>query len=311
MRIDARCWPGGRTIAAALCAWFAACCLLPVTALSEPRVTDDNGQQVALAGPARRIVSLAPHITELLFAAGAGDALVGVSAYSDYPDAARGIARIGGGGGLDLERIVALRPDLVVAWQSGNPAYQVQRLRELGLPVFVSEPRSLTAIPHTIDRLARLAGTETAARPVIDDFNRRLDALRRDFGGRAPVRVYYQVWDRPLMTINGAHLISDVMRLCGGSNVFADLPELAPRIGIEAVLQRDPQVIVVAAGPDEDGRQLAPWRRWTHLAAVSQGHLYEIERDLMVRHTPRILDGAEQLCRILDQARTGDQQEQR
>ena len=309
MRIAARCGSAGATRVSSLWAWFVLCCLLPLPALPERHVIDDAGQPVILAAPARRIVSLAPHITELLFAAGAGDALVGVSAYSDYPGAARTIARIGGGGGLDLERILALRPDLVVAWQSGNPAFQVQRLRELGLAVFNSEPRSLASIPHTIDRLARLAGTEMAARPVVDAFNRRLGALREAYGGHAPVRVFYQVWDQPLMTVNDTHLISDVMHLCGGSNVFAGLPELAPHISLEAVLQRDPQVIVVAAGRDEAGRQLAPWQRWPRLAAVSAGQLYEIERDLLVRHTPRILDGAEQLCRILDRARAGSLQE--
>jgi len=291
-----------------LCAWFACCCLLPMPVLSGPHVVDDSGRPVVLAGPARRIVSLAPYLTELLFAAGAGDVLVGVSEYSDYPAASRGIPRVGGGGGLDLERIVALHPDLVVAWQSGNPAWQVQRLRELGLTVFVSEPRRLAAISHTIDSLARLAGTESAAQPVTADFNRRLAALRRTFRGRAPVRVYYQIWDRPLMTINGMHLIDDVIRLCGGNNVFADLPDLAPQVGIESVLQRDPQVIVVAAGRDETGSGLATWRRWPQLMAVRQGQLYEIERELLVRHTPRILDGAERLCRILDRARAGNRQ---
>lgn len=304
-----RCLPGGCRMSCRVAAWFVACCLQPVPALSEVRVTDDGGQQVVLAGPARRIVSLAPHITELLFAAGAGDRVIGVSDYSDYPIAARGITRIGGGGGLDMERILALRPDLVVAWQSGNPAFQVQRLRELGLTVFISEPRDLAAITRTIDRLARLAGTETAAQPAMEGFDQRLAALRRTVPGRAPIRVYYQVWDRPLMTVNGTHLVSDVIRLCGGSNVFADLPDLAPQISIEAVLARDPQVIVVAAGQEENGSQLAPWRRWTRLAAVRQGHLYEIGRDLLVRHTPRILDGAEQLCRILDKVREGDAQE--
>jgi len=297
MRIDGRRLSAGSGRFCTLCACLAACCLLAMPALAEIRVTDDGGQPVTLAGPARRIVSLAPYITELLFAAGAGNAVIGVSEFSDYPAAARRIPRIGGGGGLDLERILALRPDLVVAWQSGNPAGQVQRLRELGLAVFVSEPRSLTGIPYTISRLARLAGTEADAQTVTDGFNRRLAALRDRYRGRARVRVYYQVWDQPLMTVNGKHLISDVIRLCGGSNVFAGLPELAPHISIEAVLQRDPQVIIVAAGRDEAGRQLAPWRRWSRLAAVSRGQLYEIERDLLVRHTPRILDGAERLCR--------------
>ncbi len=309
MRVDKRGLLS-RARSAVLSIWLVFCSVLPLPAPGDIRVMDDAGRQVTLVAPAQRIISLAPHITELLFAAGAGDALVGASAYSDYPEAARSIARVGGGSGLDLERILALQPDLVVAWQSGNPAFQVQRLRELGLTVFASEPRSLAAIPYTIERLARLAGTGEEARSVIDGFNRHLATIRRNRSGHAPVRVYYQVWDRPLMTVNGAHLISDVIRLCGGSNVFDELPDLAPHIGIEAVLERDPQVIVVAAGQGEAGRQLVPWRRWTRLTAVSHGQLYEIERELLVRHTPRILDGAEQLCAILDQVRNQDLQQQ-
>jgi iron complex transport system substrate-binding protein len=311
MRIAKRSLSGGRGLCTLICAWIVANCLLPGPSAAGLRVTDDSGRPVVLAAPARRIISLAPHVTELLFAAGAGDAVVGVSEYSDYPEAARRLPRIGGGGGLDLERILALQPDLVVAWQSGNPAFQVQRLRELGLAVFVSEPQDLAAIAHTIARLARLAGTWTAARPVIEAYNRHLRGLHATFADRTPVRVYFQVWDRPLMTVNGAHLVSDVLRLCGGRNVFAGLPELAPQVDIEAVLQRDPQVIFVAAGPDEAGRQLTPWRHWRQLAAVRQGHLYEIRRERLVRHTPRILDGAERLCRLLDRARADEMQERR
>lgn len=296
----------------ALRAWLGTCCalclLVPWVAQAGPRVTDDSGRQVVLDGPAQRIVSLAPHLTELLFDAGAGDRVVGVSEYSDYPAAARSLPRVGGGGGLDLERILALRPDLVVAWQSGNPAFQVQRLRELGFAVFVSEPRELAAIPQTLERLAQLAGTEATARVAVASFQRRLDGLRARYRDRAPVSVFYQVWDRPLMTVNDRHLISDVIRLCGGRNVFAGLPLLAPQIGIEAVLQRDPQAVIVAAGADEAGRLLAPWLRWRQLAAVSHAHLYGIERDLLVRQTPRILDGAEQLCRILDTVREASPQ---
>lgn len=307
----AKCLPSGRRRSrfrlAAVCI---ACCLLPWPLQAALRVTDDSGLQVELATPARRIVSLAPHITELLFAAGAGGALVGVSEFSDAPVAARSLPRIGGGGGLDLERIVALQPDLIVAWQSGNPAFQVQRLRELGFAVFVSEPRELGAIPATIARLAHLAGTEAAAHAAITDFTRRLDGLRERYRGRAPVRVFYQVWDRPLMTVGGRHLVSAVMHLCGGSNIFADLPQLAPQVGIEAVLQRDPQAIVVAAAGDEAGRLLALWRQWPQLPAVRHGQLHAIDRELLVRHTPRILDGAERLCRILDQVRAGQSQRQ-
>jgi iron complex transport system substrate-binding protein len=282
-----------------------AICLLPGLPLHAAiTVTDDIGQIITLPEPATRIVSLAPHITELLFAAGAGAAVVGVSEYSDYPDAATRIARIGGGSGLDLEAIVALQPDLVIAWQSGNPTGQVQRLQELGLHVFHSEPRRLQDIPHALQRLAQLAGTESAAQPVITDYTQRLHALGTRYANRPPVSVFYQVWEQPLMTINGAHMVSDVLRLCGGVNIFADQPVLAPQVSIEAVLASNPQAIVIAADAADTSALTATWQHWPQLQAVRDAHLYTLQRDLLVRHTPRILDGAEQLCARLEQART-------
>jgi len=276
---------------------------LPVQAAV--RVTDDAGLEVELEAPARRIVSLAPHITELLFAAGAGARLVGVSEFSDYPEAARGIARIGGGGGLDLEAITALRPDLVVAWQSGNPEAAVRQLRALGMPVFISEPRRLDDVPDTLLRLGQLAGTEAAAGVQAAAFTQRHAELAGRYAGQANVRVFYQVWDRPLMTVNGEHLISDVIRLCGGSNVFSGLPALAPQVDIEAVLAADPDVIIV--GSDDAGQPagLQAWREWPVMQAVAREQLYTVQRELLVRHSPRILDGAVQLCGILEQVRSG------
>lgn len=278
-------------------------CLLPATVLAEIRVTDDTGRVLSLEQPARRIVSLAPYLTELLFAAGAGGSVVGVSGFSDFPPAARGIRRIGTGAGLDLERIVALQPDLVVAWQSGNPADQVERLRGLGLTVFRSEPRTLEDIGATLSRLGELAATHGQARSAIHAFRQRLAALHRRHAGKPPVDVFYQVWDRPLMTVNADHVISDVIRLCGGRNVFAGLDRLAPQVGIEAVLVRDPQVIIATTGSAGDADGLDQWRRWSGVRAVANSHLYTIDDDLLVRHTPRILDGAEQLCGILDRVR--------
>ena len=272
---------------------------------ADVRVTDDAGQLLVLERPAHRIVSLAPHITELLFAAGAGRFVVGVSEYSDFPEQARQLPRIGGGGGLDAEAIVALQPDLVIGWQSGNPAVQLERLRSLGLALFVSEPRRIDDIPATILKLARLAGTEPAAQPQIAAFNRRYAALQQAHAASETVSVYYQIWERPLMTVNGGHLISAAIRLCGGHNVFSDLPELAPQIGVEAVLARDPQVIVVAGQVAGREAALAPWQRWSQLQAVRNRHLYVVERELLVRHTPRILEGAEQLCGVLDRVRGG------
>lgn len=280
-------------------------CLLPATVRADIRVSDDSGALLVLERPARRIVSLAPYLTELLFAAGAGRYVAGVSGHSDYPPPARELPRIGGGAGLDLERIVALQPDLVVAWESGNPAGQVGQLQALGLRVYRSEPGTLADIGVTLERFGELAATRAEAQIAADVFNRRLASLRRRHADSAPVRVFYQVWDRPLMTVNGRHIISDVLRLCGGVNVFDDLDRLAPPVGIEAVLQRDPQVIIAAAGADRAPGVLQHWQRWTNLRAVREGHLYTIPEDVLVRHTPRILDGAERLCGILDQVRDG------
>jgi len=266
---------------------------------------DDTGQEITLAQPARRIVSLAPNITELVFAAGAGDRLVGVSEYSDYPDAAQRIPRIGGGNGLDLEAIVGLAPDLVIAWKSGNPPRYWQRLRALGLTVFVSEPRHLQDIADTLRRFGVLAGTEVTAARQASEFEQRYSRLSQHYSKRTPVRVFYQVWGRPLMTVNGEHLISDVIRLCGGRNVFAKLPTLAPQITIEAVLAANPEVIVAGSGNEPAEAVLSKWKRWSELSAVAHDHLFVIPRELMVRQTPRILQGAEQLCSILDAVRAG------
>jgi iron complex transport system substrate-binding protein len=266
------------------------------------RVTDDAGREMILEQPARRIVSLAPNITELLFAAGAGDRVVGVTEFSDYPEAARSLPRVGSGAGLDLEAILALRPDLVVAWQSGNPVGQMERLRTLGINLFMSEPRQLLDVPDTLLRLGRLAGTEAIAQARADSFKHRYRQLWQQYAQRPVVSVFYQIWERPLMTLNGEHLFSDVLRLCGGRNVFAGLPALAPQIDIEAVLAADPEVIVVAAD-EQDSPLLAAWQRWPSLSAVAQGHVYAIARDRLVRHTPRILDGAEELCAILEGVR--------
>jgi len=290
---------GSLRIAAAVLCWV----LLHGAAWAEIRVTDDAGRQLSLPAPARRIISLAPHITELLFAVGAGAAVVGASDFSDYPEAARAIPRVGGGGGLDLEAVLALRPDLVIAWQSGNRAGPVRRLQQLGVPVFYSEPHHLEDIVSSLERFGQLTGSQDAASLQARAFARRLQELRRRHTGRETVSVYYQIWERPLMTLNGQHIVSDVIRLCGGRNVFADLPALAPQIDVEAVLTANPDVIVVGDAAGAQADSLVAWRRWPELAAVRNGHLYAIQRELLVRHTPRLLEGAEQLCRLLDEVR--------
>jgi iron complex transport system substrate-binding protein len=280
----------------ALAAW-------PIPAPAAIEVQDDAGQTVTLAAPARRIISLAPHVTELLFAAGAGGLVVGTPQYSDYPEAAKDISRIGGSGGFDLERITALRPDLVVAWQSGNPAWVIERLRQLGVVLFLSEPRRLDDIATNMERLGILTGKSAIAREASNRFRHRYQTLRARFSHRPPVTVFYQVWEQPLMTVNGEHLISHVIRLCGGVNVFAELPALVPRIDVEAVLRRRPQVILAAGGTGS--RALDSWRRWSQLEAVRRDHLFLIPFAQIARHGPRVLQGAQHVCAALEKVRTG------
>ncbi len=266
-------------------------------------ITDDTGQALHLAQPAKRIVSLAPHITEMLFAAGAGNQVVGAVQYSDYPEAAKKIARVGGYTSVDMEKVAALKPDLVVAWKSGNRGAHLDKLRALGIPVFINEPRRIDDVARSIAQLGKLAGTDSAGEAAAQAFRKRHAALLAKYSARPPVRIFYEAWNRPLMTINGEHLISDVIRLCGGDNVFAKLPMLAPTIDAEAVLAAMPEVIVASGMGEGRPEWLDDWRKWTKLPAVAQGNLFFIPPDQIQRHTPRILDGAERLCGQLDEAR--------
>lgn len=274
-----------------------------VSAHAQIRVTDDVGIDVALPAPARRIVSLAPHVVELLFAAGAGARVVATVDYSDYPPEARAIPRIGGSGGLDLERIVALRPDLIVGWSSGNPRRTIERLRGFGFPIYLTEPRRLEDIARDLEHLGKLAGTEPVAHQTAERFTSRYHALKARYAKRRSLRVFYQVLDPSLITVNGRHLISEILRLCGGENIFAALPVVAPVVSEEAVLEADPDVIV-AGGTEESWSEWRPrWRRHAAMTAVKRDALYYIPAEILHRHTPRVLDGAEKVCAALDDAR--------
>jgi iron complex transport system substrate-binding protein len=266
-------------------------------------VTDARGVVVSLERPATRIISLAPHVTELLFAAGAGDSIIGAMEYSDYPPEALRIPRIGSASRVDMERIVALNPDLIVAWQSGNAAADIRRLETLGFPVFVTEPHRLESIGEDIRRLGELAGTLSTAAPTAASYLDELTALRMAHAARQPVAVFFQIWNQPLMTINGEHMINDVISLCGGQNVFADIGQLAPAIAIESVLAKNPDVIIVLTAAGTPDRNLDSWRKWPQLTAVRQGNLFAVDRDLVARHTPRLLAGIKQVCDRLDEAR--------
>lgn len=275
---------------------------LPVKA-GEVQVRDDTGGKVTLKAPAKRIVSLAPHATELLFSAGAGDALIGVVSHSNYPPEATRLPVVGSHERLNLEAILALEPDLLVAWKSGNIRTQVEQLGNLGIPVFYSEPNKLDDIASNLERLGILAGTSTTARKTARDFRYRLRALAKRYSDQPPMRTFYQIWHQPLMTINGKHLISQIITLCGGRNIFSSLETLAPKVDREAVLLADPQIIIASGMAKEQPGWLEEWKQWPQLSAVRFEQLHFIDPDLIQRHTPRILDGAEIICEQLTEAR--------
>ena len=263
---------------------------------------DDAGNVVTLARPAQRIVSLAPHATELLFAAGAGSRVVGVVAHSDWPRDARALPGVGDANALDLERIVALAPDLVVAWPYTMPS-QLAALRARGATIFVSDPKSIAGIARDVEALGALAETAAVARPAAGALRARHDALVARYAGSPTVRVFYEVWNDPLQTIGGHHLISEAITLCGGVNVFGALTQPAPAVSLEAVVAAAPEAIV--AGSD-DGRRpawLDDWRRWRDIPAVRYGNLFVADGDLLHRSGPRFVDGVDALCAMLGQAR--------
>jgi len=284
----------------ALPALLAACHAVAVVAAVTAE--DATGASIELASPARRIVSLAPHATELLFAAGAGERIVGVLAPADWPPEAASVPRVGTAAGLDLERIVALKPDLAVVWPYLAPAH-TERLRAMGIAVFVSDPRTPAAIAVELERLGTLAGTRASAARAAAAFRARLSALDSHERGAAKLSVFYEIWHQPLYTVGGRHLITAAIRLCGGENVFGALAAPAPAVGIEDVLAARPEAII--AGTDNAIRPvwLDEWKRWKELPAVARGNLFVVDANLLHRAGPRFAAGAEQLCAALDQAR--------
>lgn len=266
-------------------------------------VRDDTGRLIRLDEPARRIVSLAPHITENVFAAGAGKRLVGVSAYSNFPAEAQALPHVSSFNSINAEAILALRPDLVVAWVTGNPREAVARLDSLGLTVFRSEPRQLVDIASNIEAIGRLAGTASQATLVAQALRQRIAMITERYSARAVLRVFYQVWDAPLMTVNGAHIITDALRRCGAENVFASLRLAAPVVSMESAVAVNPDVIVFSSetGAEEAWRQ--GWQRFSSLPAVARSHFVVASAEAMGRHTPRLLDEVERLCDALDRFR--------
>lgn len=266
-------------------------------------VTDDNGAQVTLPRPAQRIVSIAPHLTEQLFAIGAGAQIVATTEFADYPAAAQRLPRVARAHHVDLEQVVAFKPDLIVLWGSGFPATVQAALRRLHVPLFVSEPHHLDDIADSMLRLGVLTAAPEAVNAATA-FRQRLAQLRSIYAQRAPLKVFYQIWPQPLMTLSGTHIVSEALTLCGGVNVFADLAPIAPHVSEEAVLLANPEVLMAAEPAGKSSGVLERWKRWPQLAAVKRAAFITLDADHINRHGPRILDGVEQMCRELDVRRT-------
>lgn len=294
--------------------------IVTVAAAGRIVVTDDVGRSVELAAPASRIVSLAPHITESLFAAGAGEKVVGVSEGSDYPEAAGKLPRVGGvAGGMrpggagrperfDLAAIAALKPDLLIVWEDGAVSSHISRLKRLGLPLYVSKPRRIDDVAANIERYGELAGTQETARGAAQAFRARHAELRKRYGARPTVRTFYQVGhqigSQPLTTVNGEQLVSDVMRLCGAENIFAGRLQDLPAVTLEEVLAANPEAVVVSGSEEERAQRLEMWRHWPRLSANLLNNRFFIAAELIDRPGPRVLDGARRLCEQMERART-------
>lgn len=274
-----------------------------VSVNAEYRVTDYRGKEIVLEKPATRIIATAPHIVENIFSAGAGDQIVGAVDYCDYPEAAKSIPRVGAISGFSLEAIVDLKPDLIVLWRSGRSGDILNKLEALGFKVYANDPRALEDVPRSIRDFGILTGNSKIAEKSAQAFEARHQQLKSNYSGLSKVSTLYQVWNEPLQTLNGDHIISDVIRMCGGRNVFADAVTLAPKISIESVIARDPETIIASGMGEQRPDWLDEWKKWGSLTAVKRENLYFVPPDIIQRHTMRILDGAALICEHLQAGR--------
>jgi iron complex transport system substrate-binding protein len=289
---------------------LAALATLALSARAEIHV-DDAGRRVEIPAPPRRVVTLAPNLTEFVYAVGAGDTLVGTMDTSNWPEAAKRVPRIGDYQRLDVERIVALKPELVLVWYHGNQGREIGQLEAAGLRLFYLEPRRIDDVPRALERMGALLGHGAQGRDAAASLRAELDALRRAHAGASPVSVFFQVWQQPLMTLNGEHLTSDLLAACGGRNVFASLPALAPQVSLESAVASDPEAIFTTgdtpskpAWRRDPGRAaFAIWRPFPRMTAVKRGSMYVVPGDLITRQGPRIVEGVRAVCEALDDVR--------
>ena len=280
---------------------FAAACVLALNASAAITVNDDDGKPVTVQKPALRVISLAPHVTEMVYAAGGSERLVAAVDYSDFPEAAKRLPRVGSNRQIDMERVAALKPDLIVVWMHGSSERQIDQIRALRFPIFHSEPKKLDDIASNLQRIGKLMGTEAVAEPAAAALRAKLAALSAQYASRAPVRMFYQFWNKPLYTLNGDHIISDAARICGAQNIFARLKVTAPVVDVEAVLQEDPEAIISGSTAADGGLDM--WQAVPGMTAVKRGNLFRVDGNLLNRSGPRMIDGAAALCEKLELAR--------
>ncbi len=273
------------------------------TAVPTRSVPDDSGETVTVLAQECRIVSLAPGTTAMLYAAGAGHCLVGTIAHSDEPAEAAQVPIVGDAETLDFEQLIALRPTVVVVAVDVVQRVRIDRIRELKIPVYQVHVTRLAGMADSVRRLGELAGTGAIARPVAVRLGTDLAAIREKYRGRAPLRVLYQIWDRPIYTIGGRHVISDALELCGATNIFADLESAAPAVTREAAVLRNPQVILASAPEKTADEWLAEWQRFPTLSAVRGGHLIRYSDERIDRMGPSVIAATANLCAVLDAAR--------
>jgi iron complex transport system substrate-binding protein len=262
-------------------------------------VTDDTGNKLTLPAIPTRIISLAPGATEMLFAAGAGRHVIATVEYSDEPPAAKQVPRIGDVVAIDMEKLVALRPEVAVVWPGGGNPAQIEEISRMHIPMYRQQVNTLADIPGSLRRLGALAGTRDAAEQAARNVEARLATLARTYGNSRHPNVLMEVWNHPFYTVGGTHLMSDALKICGARNAFGDLKELGPVIDVEAVVARNPDIIVAAAPPGAGTEWLTDWKRFTTLRAVRNGNLIAFEDQRLTRLGPSVVDATEALCKAL------------
>ncbi len=264
---------------------------------NELNIQDDLKRTVKLTKPARKIISLSPHITELLFYLEQGDKVIAIDESSDYPRQTSSLPKIGNAFQVSIEEVIRLKPDLIIAWASTeSTSKSLKLIQDMGIPIFYSEPKSLEDIARTMERISILTGNTATSLSKIEEFRSKVESFSKSNANTEQASpVFYQVWNKPLMTLNGEHIVSEIIELCGGRNIFEELKITAPQVNLEAVIERNPSLII------SSDNQREFWDNWKTIDAVKQGNFLAVNPDHLVRPGPRILLGAEKICEAIAQ----------